>query len=145
MPGIDRNIYQIAREVSGLTRERASEVLNLSVRQLARYEAGESPVPIEVVLSMIEIYNTQFLAYQHLRKIAGSSNVLPEIKQVDLPCAILDVQKNLKDALQCIDDLIKIGCDGVVSDSEKVQFNKILAEFKELIASSYRLIFSKRG
>lgn len=33
-----RNIYQIARETSGLTQERAAELFNISVESLRAYE-----------------------------------------------------------------------------------------------------------
>ena len=41
MPDNDKTIYKTCREAAGYTQERAAELLNLSVRQLARFEAGE--------------------------------------------------------------------------------------------------------
>ena len=41
MPDHDKTIYKTCREAAGYTQERAAELLNLSVRQLARFEAGE--------------------------------------------------------------------------------------------------------
>ena len=45
MTDMDKSIYKICREQAGYTQERAAELLSCSVRQLARYEAGASPVP----------------------------------------------------------------------------------------------------
>ena len=45
MTDADKTIYKICREQAGYTQERAAELLNCSVRQLARYEAGEVQVP----------------------------------------------------------------------------------------------------
>ena len=44
MQDISTNIYQSARKLAGLTRERAAELLNVSVRSLADYEA-EARIP----------------------------------------------------------------------------------------------------
>ena len=42
------NIYQTARKVAGLTQERAAELLGLSPRTLADYEAGLRLPPNDV-------------------------------------------------------------------------------------------------
>ena len=65
-----RNIYQIARESSGLTQEKSSELLDISVDSLRAYEGGKRVPPDHVVIKMIEIYDTQYLAYQHLKTSA---------------------------------------------------------------------------
>ena len=62
-----RNIYQIARESSGLTQEKASELIDISVDALRSYEYDRRVPSDKVVIKMIEIYDAQFLAYQHLK------------------------------------------------------------------------------
>jgi ribosome-binding protein aMBF1 (putative translation factor) len=65
-----RNVYQIARESTGLTQEKASEFMDISVDSLRAYEGGKRVPPDKVVIKMIEIYDTQYLAYQHLKTSA---------------------------------------------------------------------------
>lgn len=57
-----RNIYQIARETSGLTQERAAELFNISVESLRSYETDRRIPQDSTVLKMIEVYGTPFLA-----------------------------------------------------------------------------------
>ena len=48
MPGNGIEVYRICREQAGYTQEGAAERLPCSVRQLARYESGEAPVPDDI-------------------------------------------------------------------------------------------------
>ena len=70
------NIYQTARKVAGLTQERAAELLGLSPRTLADYEAGLRLPPNDVADRMVTVYNSQLLAVQHLR---GSTQFAREL------------------------------------------------------------------
>ncbi|MFA5659553.1 MAG: helix-turn-helix domain-containing protein, partial [Oscillospiraceae bacterium] len=85
------NIYQTARESSGLTQEKAAERIGVSTESIRIYESGKRIPPDDVVVRMVDIYDARYLAYQHIKenvKAAGSlipSNV--EIK--DLPTAVL--------------------------------------------------------
>ena len=62
------NIYQSARKIAGLTQERAAELLGLSQRSLADYEAGLRLPPSDVADLMVLVYNSQILAVQHLQE-----------------------------------------------------------------------------
>ena len=70
MTDADKTIYKICREQAGYTQERAAELLNCSVRQLARYEAGEVQVPDDLAYAMVRLYNSQYLAVEHLRLVS---------------------------------------------------------------------------
>ena len=67
MPKQLPNIYKIARESSGFTQEKASELLATSVTSLKAYEYSQRIPPDDIVIKMIEIYDAQYLAYQHLK------------------------------------------------------------------------------
>ena len=58
-----RNIYQIAQESTGLTQEKSSELMDISVDSLRAYEGGKRTSSDKIVIKMIEIYDTQYLAY----------------------------------------------------------------------------------
>lgn len=52
------NIYQSARKIAGLTQERAAELLGLSARSLADYEAGLRLPPNDVADRIVEKIRT---------------------------------------------------------------------------------------
>ena len=139
-----RNIYQIARESSGLTQEKSSELLDISVDSLRAYEGGKRVPPDHVVIKMIEIYDTQYLAYQHLKTSAEvGQRYLPTINITQLPTAILRLQKEVKDFLKCEDSLIEIGSDGHVDDNEALQYKNDMKELDEVVEAIMALKFSK--
>ena len=139
-----RNIYQIARESSGLTQEKSSELLDISVDSLRAYEGGKRVPPDHVVIKMIEIYDTQYLAYQHLKTSAEvGQRYLPTINITQLPTAILRLQKEVNDFLKCEDLLIEIGSDGHVDDNEALQYKNVMKELDEVVEAIMALKFSK--
>lgn len=128
-----RNIYQTARECKGLTQEKSAELLNISVESLRSYEGDKRFPPNDVVEIMCDIYGTQFLAYQHLKKTAkGLAKVLPQAEKKELPVAVLNLIKELTEAVSLRDKLIEISIDGKITDDEIETFNRILKEFGEL-------------
>ena len=129
----DRNIYQTARISSGLTQERAAELIGVSVRSLAAYEGGERIPADDVIVRMADVYNTQFLAYQHLRNtMEAARSVLPDVTPQSLAEAVLRLQKEINDFLQIRDTLIEIACDGVITDEEQPLWEKCLKEADEV-------------
>lgn len=53
----NRNIYQSARELKGLTQEVAAERLDLSVESLGAYEQDRRRPPDSTVLRMAQLYD----------------------------------------------------------------------------------------
>ena len=62
-----KNIYLTATEAAGITQERAAELIGLSVESIRSYETEKRVPSDETVIKMIEIYNANYLAYQHLK------------------------------------------------------------------------------
>ncbi|NRT32410.1 transcriptional regulator with XRE-family HTH domain [Clostridium beijerinckii] len=139
-----RNIYQIARESKGLTQEKASELMDISVDSLRAYEGGKRVPPDRVVIMMIEIYDTQYLAYQHLKTSAEvGKKYLPNIELTELPLAILKLQKEVADFIKCKDIMIQITCDGIIDDEERPQWNQIMKELDDVVEAIMALKFAK--
>lgn len=139
-----RNIYQIARESAGVTQEKASELIDVSVESLRAYETGKRYPPNNAVLRMIEIYGTQYLAYQHLRNSAEiGRKILPEIELKDLPTAFLNVLNEVNAFVKQRDRMINITCDGVISEEERPEWDRIMQELDRLSASLMALKFAK--
>ncbi|MBS6501851.1 MAG: helix-turn-helix transcriptional regulator [Clostridium sp.] len=139
-----RNIYQIARETTGLTQEKASERLDISVDSLRAYEGDKRIPPDRIVIKMIEIYNTQYLAYQHLKTsdLVGKS-YLPNIEIKELPIAILRLQKEVSDFIKLKDEMIDITCDGIIDNDEKPRWEKIIKELDDVVDAIMALKFAK--
>ena len=56
------NLYQRARLSTGLTQERAAELLGLSPESLKQYEGGKTVPKDETVAKMVEVYSCQWRA-----------------------------------------------------------------------------------
>ena len=144
MAQIYRNIYQIARESKGVTQEKASELMDISVDSLRAYEGGKRIPPDKVVIKMVEIYDAQYLAYQHLKTAAEiGQKYLPNIEITELPIAILRLQKEVSDFIKCKDIMIEITYDGVIDEYEKPQWNAIMKELDDIVEAIMALKFSK--
>ncbi|WP_283124254.1 helix-turn-helix transcriptional regulator [Angelakisella massiliensis] len=139
-----RNIYQTARECAGYTQENAAGRLGLSVESIRAYEGGKRIPPDHVVLRMIEVYSTPYLAYQHLVNSADvARSVLPVVTIRDLPTAILRLQKEVNDFLNCREELISITCDGVITEEERPRFDRILKEMEDVVSAILSVKFAK--
>ena len=126
-----RNIYLAARQASGLTQERAAERIPVSVRSLADYEAGVRRPTTETVVRMVEIYDAQYLAYQHLRETSDlAQRLIPDVMGAELPEATLQLLDAIYDFADAHFDrrLIAIARDGKIDDS------RIDASVSDLVA-----------
>ncbi|MVB11055.1 Helix-turn-helix domain protein [Caprobacter fermentans] len=139
-----RNIYQIARESAGITQEKAAELVDVSVESLRAYESGRRYPPNDAVIRMIEVYGTQYLAYQHLRNSAEiGRQILPEIELKDLPAAFLNVLNEVNAFLKERDRMIDITCDGIISEAERPEWDRIMQEMDRLSASIMALKYAR--
>lgn len=136
------NIYKKARNVAGLTQERAAEMLGISVRSLADYELGARMPSNETVNDMVMVYNSQLLGIQHLRQSAAiASNLIPEINDMQLPEAVLTLIDAIYDfADDKLDrELIDIARDGVIDDKERPRFDKIMDKLRVILGAAMAL------
>lgn len=141
-----RNIYQIARESAGYTQEKAAELLDVSVESVRAYESSRRVPPDSVVLRMIEVYNTQYLAYQHLKTNEQlAQKYLPTIELRDLPSAILSLYKEVTEFIPKRDRLIEITCDGIIDETERPDFDAIMANLDGIAGAVMALKFAKTG
>lgn len=138
------NIYQSARQAAGITQERAAERIGKSVESVRAYESDARLPDDDTVVLMADVYGAQYLAYQHLQKSSLGQKIMPEIEPKDLPEAILKVLKEVNDLLECRNDLIKIGCDGVITAEEQIRFNEILREFDDVKRALIAFEYSKQ-
>lgn len=138
-----RNIYQIARESKGITQEKASELMDISVDSLRVYESGRRVPPNHIVAKMVEIYDTQYLAYQHIKADEVGKCILPDINIKNLSACILSVHTEIKDFLKLEDSLMEIGADDKVDKTEIDTFSKAVKELDDIVKAIMELKFSK--
>lgn len=124
---MQNNIYQVARESSGYTQEKAAELLELSVESLRSYEVDRRIPSNRTVAKMVDIYATKYLAYQHLKNTELGDSI-PCINLTNLPMAVLKIQKEVNDFLKCREDLIEITCDGIIDETEQERWNQIMRQ-----------------
>ena len=142
MPETDKTIYKTCREAAGYTQERAAELLNLSVRQLARFEAGELIPGDDIAYSMVVLYDSQYLAVQHLRSASHlAAAILPPVEQTTLQAATIRLFTSFARWADTRRDkqLLEIAEDGVIDEEERPIFDEIVRELGGLVKDFYEL------
>ncbi len=142
MPAEYRNIYKTARRAAGMTQEAAAERLGISVESVRAYETGQRIPPNDIVEQMVICYNAQHLAYQHLHETnALISRIVPQLEQrtvLEVAVRIYNRMNNFQ-RLNSLDRLMAIAEDGRIDDSEREEFDTIVAELREIIQSGLEL------
>jgi transcriptional regulator with XRE-family HTH domain len=142
MPAEYRNIYKTARRAAGMTQEAAAERLGISVESVRAYETGQRIPPNDIVEQMVICYNAQHLAYQHLHETnALISRIVPQLEQrtvLEVAVRIYNRMNNFQ-RLKSLDRLMAIAEDGRIDDSEREEFDTIVAELREIIQSGLEL------
>ena len=137
-----KTIYKICREQAGYTQERASELLSCSVRQLARYEAGEVQVPDDLAYAMVRLYNSQYLAVEHLRLVSQlAASILPPVEAVSLQTAAMRLFNVVMDFAESHPDrrLLRIAEDGIITPEERPILDEILEELRTLSKACFEV------
>ena len=140
------SIYQTCRELAGLTQEQAAEQLNTSVRTMARYESGEQAVPDDIAYQMVLLYDSPYLAVQHLRQVSQvAAGLLPPVTVLDLPRAAIRIINQVR---RFADrhrerELLDIAENGVIAPEERPLFDEILDELREMVAAIMELGLSE--
>lgn len=139
------NIYKTARRIAGLTQEQAAELLYISVRSLAEYEAGRTVPGCDVVCRMIEVYHTDWLGYEHLKQSTQvGQRYLPDIDFTDLAKSVLRLQKEVQDVHRINTEMIMVACDGVVNDHEQEAWERVTKEVMEMVGAGLGVIFHQK-
>lgn len=142
MPDHDKTIYKTCREAAGYTQERAAELLNISVRHLARIESGEQLPPDDIAYSMVMLYDSQYLQVQHLRRSSQlAADMLPSVEQISLQTAAIRLDNDFDRILQHrrMRQILQIAEDGVTDADERPIFEEIVRELGSLVKHVFEL------
>lgn len=135
------NLYQRARLSTGMSQERAAELLGLSPESLKQYEGGKTVPKDETVERMVEAYSCPWLALEHAQA-TDRLGVLPKAEPRPLPMASIALRNRLQDATGRLDALLRIAEDGVIDEAERPEFDSIVVELRETMAAIYQVIYS---
>ena len=135
------NLYKRARLSTGISQERAAEMLGLSPESLKQYEGGRRVPPDETVAKMVEVYRLPWLALEHAQA-TDTLGVMPEVTPRPLPMASIALRNRLHDATGRLDALLRIAEDGIIDDTERPEFDDIVAELRETMTAIYQVIYS---
>lgn len=135
------NIYKSARIASGLSGERAAELLRVDVATVRRWENGTLTPPNARVADMVATYDAPSLALLHLRQVSEELDVIPQISPQRLSTAVLRLC-NLAKRLQKSDlygQLMEIAEDGIIDAQERPIFDELTDQLREFIAAVYQV------
>lgn len=137
MPEEGRTIYKTCREQAGYTQEHAAELLGCSVRALARHESGEVLPSNAVAYRMAQLYNSQFLAFDHLRRSSElAAALLPPVEDCDFQTAVLRFFNQLEGLEVIGRQLLKIAEDDKVDAGERPVMEEIILPRLERITGA---------
>ena len=141
-----RNIYKTARTVAGLTQERWAEAVGVSVDSIRTYENGSVLPADATVAAMCEISNHTALGYWHLRnKSPLAADTLPEVEQLPLPQAVVQLLCAIKDFKDYHSDLLEIAADGKVTTIEAAAWENIVARLDAVIRAAIQVKVAEGG
>lgn len=141
-----KNIYQAAREAAGMTQERAAELIGLSVESIRSYELEKRVPADETVIKMAEIYGgANYLAYQHLKHKSMVGNaILPDVLEVPLSQAALQMVNEMNGFIQCEPEIIRITMDGVIDTNEELSWMDIIQKCQRLCKAVLTLQYARK-
>ena len=126
--------YQLAREELGLSREKASELLEtIAPARIEKIERARSlPRPDEVLI-MAEKYKTPSLCnYFCARQCPIGQQYVPEIRNSELSDIVLKMLASLNAMDRKKERLIEIAADGTISKDELDDFVRIQKELERI-------------
>ena len=141
-----RNDYKTARSVAGLTQERWAEAIGCSADSVRGYEAGTTLPSDELVRAMCEISGLSVLAYWHLcNKSPLAADVLPEVRRVPLPQAVLHLLRAMGDFAADHGKLISLAEDGAISGDEAYEWDGIKSRLDEVVKAAIEVKVAEGG
>ena len=130
----NKNIYQLRREELGLSREKASELLEtMPPERIEKIESEKSlPHPDEVLL-MSEAYKLPNLCNHYCaNECPIGKQYVPEIKIKDLSQIVLEMLASLNSMNKKQERLIEITADGRIEGDEIKDFIHIQEELEKI-------------
>lgn len=133
----NKSRLQLSREEAGLTREKASELMEyISEDRIDKIERGVLEARPEEIVTMAECYKDPELCnYYCSHECPIGRKYVPEVKLKDLSQITLEMLASLNTMEKEKNRLIEITVDGVITEDEKADFTKINEELDAIAMS----------
>lgn len=130
----NKNIYQISREEAGFTREAAAEILEfMSSDRIEKIENEKSLPHPDEILAMADCYKNPALCnYYCSHECPIGQEYVPEVKLKDLSQITLEMLASLNSLEKEKSRLIEITVDGIISDDERKDFERIQDQLAQI-------------
>ena len=130
----NKNRYQLIREELGLSREKASELLEIiSPERLEKIENQRSdPHPDEVLLMSQKYRKPSLCNYYCANQCPIGMEYVPEVQVKELSTIVLEMLASLNAVQKQKDRLIEIAADGHISGDEIDDFIYIQEELERI-------------
>lgn len=136
-------LLKTTREARGLTQERASAAVGVSVDSWYAYESNLRLPPLETVPRICEALEADWLAWYFQEAHAGPGNVLPPAKARALPTAVLTLINRVLafSERSRARELMEIAEDGVIDEEERGLYDAIVAELDGIVEAALAVKF----
>lgn len=130
----NKNIYQTSREDAGFTREAAAEALEfISSDRIEKIESEKSLPHPDEILAMADCYKNPTLCnYYCSHECPIGQEYVPEVKLKDLSQITLEMLASLNTLEKEKNRLIEITVDGIISEDEKEDFERIQNQLAQI-------------
>lgn len=130
----NKNKYQLAREELGLSREKASDLLEvIPPERIEKIENERSLPHPDEVLAMSQKYKKPSLCnYYCSNECPIGKEYVPEVQIKELSAIVLEMLASLNSVSKTKDRLIEIAADGVISNDEIEDFIYIQNELERI-------------
>ena len=129
-----KTIYQVRREGLGLTREKASELLeSIPPERIERIESGKYTAhPDEVIVMATKYQSPDLCNHYCANECAIGRQYVPEVKIKNLSQIVLEMLASLNTVKKRQERLIEITADGMIEASEIEDFIQIQDELEKI-------------
>ena len=130
----NKTVYQLRREELGLSREKASELLEvIQPERIERIENGKYTAHPDEVIVMAEKYQAPELCnYYCSNECEIGRQYVPEIKIKDLAQIVLEMLASLNSIEKRRDRMIEITADGSIQENEVEDFVRIQEDLERI-------------
>ena len=130
----NKNVYQLTREKLDLTREEASDLLEIIAPERIEKIENErtSPHPDEVLLMSDKYKEPSLCNYYCANQCPIGAQYVPEVKTKDLSQIVLETLASLNSMQKKKDRLIEITVDGQITGDELADFVHIQEELEKI-------------
>lgn len=130
----NKNPYQLAREELGLSRERASELLEvIPPERIEKIENERScPHPDEVLLMSRKYKRPSLCNYYCANECPIGMEYVPQVQVKELSAIVIEMLASLNSVNREKDRLIEIAADGKISTDEIDDFIRIQDELEHI-------------